>query len=952
MAAQDYNGVVQQLYVSYFGRPADYFGLQNFTAQLDAIGAPTTFAALQAAVGADRAGTTALSRLVNTFNSSAESTALYGTDNSQIGISKFVAAIYQNVLGREADIAGFNFWVSAITSGTLTKANAAAAITAAASANTSAQGLVDASTVAKKLAVATSFTTALDTPTEFNAYAGDAAAATARGLLQGVNSSTDVAAYQANIDTAIGSIVNVAVPGQNFALTADIDNLIGTAGNDNFIATVTATANPIGGLDVIDGGAGRDTFSIANTGTAQISLAGLTLRNIENLAVSSSGEFTNMDISTTGVTSATIVSASTTADSVVTAAATTDVTLTVATGADATVNGGKAVIVNGAGTNTVTGAALTGVTVNGGRAVIENSDVIGGTVASTLTSVSLNGTAGASTIEGKGITTVNLSDVKAASTVLVDNTTAAHTLNLNVKSVGIDAAGAAVAVTVTDAVATRVAVTATSDSNVALAANLATAATVAGAGKVTLGLAGSTALTSIDTSAATGTVALTGLAAGLVTVKGGAAAESFTTTQTAKVSFDLGAGIDTLTIGSEIAAGSTINLGAGNDALLKGTGGSVVASSATATTIIDGGEGSDTISASLINASNAAQFRNFEALDLSEAANLDVQLITGSTIAGLTLFGGAGGATVSNVAANVGLTVAGVNAATTTIGVATASAADNSFNIGFSGAAVSGAAATAFNVDAGTIVLDGIETVNIASTGAANTWNAITLTDSTLKTLNITGDKNLDLDFFGTVGATGSGNGVSLIDGSAATGALSISTAAGTVNQLAAGLTIRGGSGNDIITLGAKAATIVAGAGNDTITTGAGGGTLTGGAGNDIFKVALSVAPASPTAANSVLTTITDFTTGDKIDLGTGVAFGATKLVLNSSVTNLEAAFSQAAAVTGAGATWFQYGTDTYIVADVGAGNAEAFGAGDLIVKLTGLVDLSVATSANGIVTL
>jgi hypothetical protein len=62
MAAVDYNGVVQQLYVSYFGRPADYFGLQNFTAQLNAIGAPTTFAALNAAVQADEAGTSALSQ--------------------------------------------------------------------------------------------------------------------------------------------------------------------------------------------------------------------------------------------------------------------------------------------------------------------------------------------------------------------------------------------------------------------------------------------------------------------------------------------------------------------------------------------------------------------------------------------------------------------------------------------------------------------------------------------------------------------------------------------------------------------------------------------------------------------------------------------------------------------------------------------------------------------------
>ena len=943
MAAQDYNGVVQQLYVSYFGRPADYYGLQNFTAQLNAIGAPTTFAGLQAAVGADRAGTTALSRLVNNFNSSAESTALYGTDNSQVGISKFVAAIYQNVLGREADIAGFNFWVSAITSGTLTKANAAAAITAAATANTSAQGLVDASTVAKKLAVATSFTTSLDTPTEFNAYAGDAAAATARGLLQGVNSSTDVAAYQANIDTAIGSIVNVAVPGQNFALTANIDNLIGTAGNDNFLATITGTANPIGGLDVIDGGAGRDTFSIANTGTDQISLAGLTLRNIENLAVSSSGEFTNMDISTTGVTSATIVSASTTADSVVTAAATTDVTLTVATGADATVNGGKAVIVNGAGTNTVTGAALTGVTVNGGTAVIDNTATSGN--GTTLTSVSLNNVTGASTITGNGVTTVNLAAIntKGASITVNNATTDGHTLNLNLKSVG--AAGAATVVT--DANATSVAVNTTGSSNIALTAAAATTATVTGSAATTLDLTGSTKLTSLDASATTGNLTVTGAAATLTTMKGGSAVDTITLGN-AKYTVDTGAGNDVVTLGAAIVAGSVINLGAGNDSLLV-SGGSVAASTTTATTIIDGGDGSDTISASLINAGNAAQFRNFEALDMSAAANLDVQLITGSTIAGVTLFGGTGGATLTNVAANVGLTVAGINAGVSTIGVVNASATDNSFNIGFSGAAAD-AAPTAANVDAGTIVLNGIETVNVASTGAANTWNAITLTDSALKTVMITGDKALNLDFLGTVGATGTGNGLAMIDGSAATGKLMIDLAANTPTYTvaSAGLTVRGGSADDMITLGAGKATVVAGAGADMIVTGTGGGTLTGGAGNDTFNVQASVATAA-TATGSVLTTITDFTAGDKINLGAATAFATTKLTLDSTVTNLDAAFTQAAAVTGNGANWFQYGTDTYIVADKGA---DGFGIGDLVVKLTGLIDLSTATSADGIVTL
>ena len=80
-------------------------------------------------------------------------------------------------------------------------------------------------------------------------------------------------------------------------------------------------------------------------------------------------------------------------------------------------------------------------------------------------------------------------------------------------------------------------------------------------------------------------------------------------------------------MGSAIAAGSTIALGDGNDTLLS-VGGSVAVSTASATTVIDGGAGTDSIAASLINAAHAAQFKNFESLDLSAATTtaLDAHL--------------------------------------------------------------------------------------------------------------------------------------------------------------------------------------------------------------------------------------------------------------------------------------------------------------------------------------
>ena len=155
-------------------------------------------------------------------------------------------------------------------------------------------------------------------------------------------------------------------------------------------------------------------------------------------------------------------------------------------------------------------------------------------------------------------------------------------------------------------------------------------------------------------------------------------------------------------------------------------------------------------------------------------------------------------------------------------------------------------------------------------------------------------------------------------------------------------MTVKGGTAADTITLSQKA-TVDAGAGTDTIVTSANGGSLTGGAGNDKFDVAASVATGA-TEATAILTTITDLTAGDSIKLlagNVGTTIGA-KTALDASVTNLGLAL----AVTGLTDTvnevsWFQYGSNTYLVANDGVAG---IGAGDLVVKITGLVDLSTST--------
>jgi len=96
------------------------------------------------------------------------------------------------------------------------------------------------------------------------------------------------------------------------------------------------------------------------------------------------------------------------------------------------------------------------------------------------------------------------------------------------------------------------------------------------------------------------------------------------------------------------------------------------------------------------------------------------------------------------------------------------------------------------------------------------------------------------------------------------------------------------------------------------------------------------------------MTTITDAAVGDKITFVNQGAetFAATKLNVNAATTLTDALNIAAAGdgSTNGAISWFQYGGNTYIVEDNSAG--ATFGAGDIVVKLTGLVDLSTATGA------
>lgn len=270
--ASAYNAVVQQLYIAYFGRPADTSGLANFTARLAAANASTTLAGLDLAYGSNAE----LRELVDAFGTSAESAALYnGTTTA------FVTAIYNNVLGRAPDSEGLAFWVGEIDRANgISRGKAAMSIMAGAQANTSTQGLIDGQIVSNKTTVGSAFTTSLVSASQMAGYSGDAAAASARTMLATVTNSTNTTTFQTSINSTISALVATALPGAP---------TIGTATAGNASASIAFTAPKATGTSSITGYIASCTAAsstISATGTASpITVNGLANGNAYSCTV-------------------------------------------------------------------------------------------------------------------------------------------------------------------------------------------------------------------------------------------------------------------------------------------------------------------------------------------------------------------------------------------------------------------------------------------------------------------------------------------------------------------------------------------------------------------------------------------------------------------------------------------------------------------------------------------
>jgi len=175
MATTEYIQDVQELYVAYFGRPADPDGLDFWTNNL----------------GADA---NLFPQVVSAFSTSSEYRSMYDNmDNRAI-----VMEVYDNLFSRAGDEAGVNFWTNALDTGIITIDDMVTQII------DGAQG-ADKDIFNAKVLVAAAFTNRVDTPQEKAAYSGEAANQIAIDYIADVNDlrSAATSLLSSNIDAAI-----------------------------------------------------------------------------------------------------------------------------------------------------------------------------------------------------------------------------------------------------------------------------------------------------------------------------------------------------------------------------------------------------------------------------------------------------------------------------------------------------------------------------------------------------------------------------------------------------------------------------------------------------------------------------------------------------------------------------------------------------------------------------
>ncbi|NVZ10749.1 hypothetical protein HW932_15905 [Allochromatium humboldtianum] len=434
--------------------------------------------------------------------------------------------------------------------------------------------------------------------------------------------------------------------------------------------------------------------------------------------------------------------------------------------------------------------------------------------------------------------------------------------------------------------------TGTTAPNVTVAGTGATTATInsTGAantiGTLALGTASTVTAATIDATTNLTTGAITAAALKTLTVKGaGAVNLSTTALATTVTSIDASANTGGVTVVSGHKQ-SAFTGGTGNDKLTIGT----IVYDASAK--IAGGDGTDTLAiaddtSTVFTTAAKANISGFEILEVGGASKTyDFTALTGLT--GLNL-AAATSATVNKLGAATPVTVTADQTTGLTINVNDATNPLNTTDSLTLTLDKAGAANATSIVTVANLTSNGLETLNIVSSGvSANVASATTddnvvttlagLSTSNVNLINITGGSDLTL-------TTGAINKIVNIVGTNATGNLTIDASG---NNSATGL--QGGSGADKMIGVANVADVLKGnAGNDRLVTGLNDGAtaaadnLSGGAGADTFVFAGKddAVDVKQSSTSTTTSKITDFSyaEGDKIEL----VFGSVAQALSGS---------------------------------------------------------------------
>lgn len=366
--------------------------------------------------------------------------------------------------------------------------------------------------------------------------------------------------------------------------------------------------------------------------------------------------------------------------------------------------------------------------------------------------------------------------------------------------------------------------------------------------------------------------------------------------------FTGGEGNDTITLGASTQAH---DMGAGDDtvtitdALGKGVS-------------INGGDGIDTLEMTI---NIAKDFRVGDAITGFET----LKLTTGTGTVDMDNFGdinhviaGSQAATIKNIDSN-GTIEFNDNSAAMTVTVKGADKADNASDV------LNVTIADDGDVTVQKLTVANVENINITAddtdlvTGGTAATHTLTLAADKATSVTVSGDAKLTLNLDAVSTA------IKDINASGNTGGLTVD-----LGSTLKDVTVTGSSADDTITMGI-------------------GNTVTGGEGKDTF-----IATAATDATVS-FSTIMNFEAGDKLQI-TGMTSLA-KVDIESGTTNFDAVVTKALeTATKTNAAWFVYDNNTYVVLE--GTDDGTFGASDYLVQLNGIVDLSDAVVASGVLSL